>query len=263
MILAFFLTILIVGFVTAGLNIKFDRFFTILLLLFIFGLSISNAINIFLWVIMFGALMVLLNNKRNISNLSKKMKVKLFVLIPLFTLVASFIGSSLFVNSSESVLLITLGILSILYGLRLMFVHFKEHELKFEKGHPEITKMCGLIGPWISGFFIGFVGTSIKALKIPFAIKIGKMNAKQVYLGNTISAFFASFFAIIWHFVLPKNMTSNIFYEQMILGLALLTGIHFVFELTNLFFKEKWRKSFQILIGFILLLASIKVFILI
>jgi len=85
MILAFFLTILIVGFVTAGLNIKFDRFFTILLLLFIFGLSISNAINIFLWVIMFGALMVLLNNKRNISNLSKKMKVKLFVLIPLFT----------------------------------------------------------------------------------------------------------------------------------------------------------------------------------
>jgi len=52
MIIEFILTILIVGFVTAGLNIRFDRFFTILLLLFIFGMSITSAINIFLWVIM-------------------------------------------------------------------------------------------------------------------------------------------------------------------------------------------------------------------
>jgi len=260
MILAFFLTILIVGFVTAGLNIRFDRFFTILLLLFLFGLSITNTINIFLWVIMPGALMIILNNKENISKLPKQMKIKLFVMIPIFTLIASFIGSLLFVNSSSSILLIILGILAILYGLRLIFIHFEKHELEFEKGHPTITKICGLIGPWISGFFIGFVGTSIKALKIPFAIKIGKMNIKQVYLGNTISTFFASFFAIIWHFVLSKNMTFNIFYEQMILGLALLTGIHFVFELTNLVFKNKWRKGFQILIGIILLLASIKVF---
>jgi len=120
-----------------------------------------------------------------------------------------------------------------------------------------------LLGPWISGFFIGFVGTSIKALKIPFAIKIGKMNAKQVYLGNTISTFFASFFTIIWHFVLSKNMTIDIFYKQMILGLALLAGIHFVFELTNLIFRNKWRKGFQVVIGILLLVASVKVFMLI
>jgi len=263
MIIQFLLTILIVGFVTAGLNIRFDRFFTILLLLFIFGLSIANAINIFLWVIMLGALMIILNNKEKISSLPKQMKIKLFVMIPVFTFIASFIGSWLFINSLLSVLLITLGILAILYGLRLVFIHFEKHELEFKKGHPTITKICGLIGPWISGFFIGFVGTSIKALKIPFAIKIGKMNAKQTYLGNTISTFFASFFAIIWHFILSKNITLNIFYEQMILGLALLVGIHFIFELTNLCFKDKWRKGFQILIGVILVLASIKVFLLI
>jgi len=260
MILAFFLTILIVGFVTAGLNVRFDRFFTILLLLFIFGLSITDAINIFLWVIMLGALMIILNNKENISKLPEQMKIKLFVMMPIFTLIASFIGSLLFVNTSSAILLMIFGILAILYGLRLIFVHFEKRELEFEKGHPTITKICGLLGPWISGFFIGFVGTSIKALKIPFAIKIGKMNIKQVYLGNTFSTFFASFFAIIWHFVLSKNMAFNVFYEQMILGLALLTGIHFVFELTNLIFKNKWRKGFQILIGVILLLASIKVF---
>ncbi len=263
MITQFLLTILIVGFVTAGLNIRFDRFFTILLLLFIFGLNITNAINIFLWVIMLGALMILLNNKEKISKLSKQMKLKLFVMIPIFTLIASFVGSWLFVNSSSSVLLIALGILAILYGLRLVFIHFEKHELEFEEGHPIITKICGLVGPWISGFFIGFVGTSIKAFKIPFAIKIGKMNVKQVYLGNTISTFFASFFTIIWHFILSKNISVSVFYEQMILGLALLTGIHFIFELTNLFFKDKWRKGFQILIGVILVLVSIKVFLLI
>jgi len=263
MIVQFLLTILIVGFVTAGLNIRFDRFFTILLLLFIFGLNISNAINVFLWVIMLGALMIILNNKEKISSLPGQMKVKLFVIIPLFTLIASLIGSLLFINSSSSTLLITLGVLAILYGLRLIFIHFEKYELEFEKGHPTITKICGLVGPWISGFFIWFIGTSVKALKIPFAIKIGKMNIKQVYLGNTISTFFASLFAIIWHFVLSKNMTSDLFYKQMILGLALLTGIHFTFELTNMFFKDKWKKRFQILIGIILILVSIKVFLLV
>ena len=263
MILEFLLTILIVGFVTAGLNIKFDRFFTILLLLFIFGLSIFNAINIFLWVIMLGALMILLSNKDKISSLPRDMKIKLFVMVPLFTLVATFFGSWLFSISSQSVLIIILGILAILYGLRLAFIHFKKQELDLQNGNPLVAKICGLFGPILSGFSIGLVGTSLKPLKIPFALKIGKMNLKKVYLGNTISTFFASLFAILWHFVFTTGMTINIFYEQMILGAALWTGIHYAFEITNLFFKEKWRKGFQILIGVILILASIKVFMLI
>ncbi len=263
MLLKFFLTILIVGFVTAGLNIRFDRFFTILLMLFIFRLNVTDAINIFLWVIMLGALMIILENRNEILKLPKQMKIKLFVMLPLFTLIASFIGSLLFFYSSRSTLLIILGILAVLYGLRLVFVHFEKHELEFEKGHPTITKVCGLLGPWVSGFFIGFVGTSIKALKIPFAIKVGKMNAKQVYLGNTISTLFASLFAIVWHHALITGGSNAVFYGQMIFGAALWTGIHYVFELTNLLFKNKWRKNFQILIGIILLFASIRVFIIV
>jgi len=263
MIIEFLLTILIVGFVTAGLNIKFDRFFTILLLLFIFGLSISEAINIFLWVIMLGALMIILHNKNTISSLPKDMKIKLFVIIPLLTLVASFFGSWLFSISSSTALIIILGILAILYGLRLVFIHFKKHELDLQKEHPVIAKICRLFGPILSGFSIGLVGTSLKPLKIPFAIKIGKMNAKKVYLGNTITTFFGSIFAIMWHFFFTTGMTINIFYEQMILGAALWTGMHYMFEITNLCFKNKWRKVFQILIGVILILMSIKIFMLI
>ena len=263
MLLQFLLTILIVGFVTAGLNIRFDRFFAILLLLFLFKFNIFNAINVFLWIIMLGALMVILNNKENIAKLPREMKTKLFIVIPAFTFIASFLGSLGFVYWPASVLIVILGVLAVLYGLRLIFIHFEDHELKFEQGHPLVTKICGFLGPWVSGFFIGLVGTSLKPLKMAFAVKVGKMNIKQTYLGNTISTFFASFFAIFWHLFLAKNTSINAFYTEMILGLALLAGIHFVFELTNVFFKDKWRKGFQIFIGIVLLLASIKIFMLI
>ncbi|RKX74569.1 MAG: hypothetical protein DRP60_10075, partial [Spirochaetes bacterium] len=71
MITPFLLTILIVGFVTAGLTIRFDRFFTILLLLFLFKYSIFDSVNIFLWIIMLGALMILLENKEKLASLPK------------------------------------------------------------------------------------------------------------------------------------------------------------------------------------------------
>ncbi|HFC11174.1 MAG TPA: hypothetical protein ENJ75_03270 [Candidatus Kaiserbacteria bacterium] len=257
----FALTIIIVGFVTAGLRIRFDRFFAILLLLFLFGFGIKTSINVFLWVIALGALTIILQNKTKIYQLPKQKKIKLFLISPIFALFASLIGSVLFEYTTSNVLIITLGILAILYGARLVFIHFQKHELEYVKANPLISKICGLAGPWISGFFIGFVGTSFKSLKIPFAIKIGKMNAGQVYLGNTITAFFASLFAIIWHYIL--NQTNAVFYENMLLGLATFAGIHFVYELTEIVFPDKWRKSFQILIGIILIFVSAKIFMLI
>lgn len=263
MILEFLLAISIVGFVTAGLTIKFDRFFTILMLLFVFKFTIFKAINIFLWVIMLGALMIILDNKKKIASLPKSMKLKLFIMIPIFTFIATFFGSWLFSATSSTVLIIILGILAILYGLRLAFVHFKKHELDLQNEHPIVAKICRLFGPILSGFSIGLVGTSLKPLKIPFGIRIGKMNLKKVYLGNTITTFFASSFAIMWHFFFTEGMTMSVFYNEMLLGAALWTGIHYISEGTDLFFKKKWKKGFQIVIGVLLMVASIKVFMLI
>ncbi len=260
MVLNFLIVILVVGLVTAGLKIRFDRFFTILMLMFVAGNPIKDAVNIFLWVIMLGALMVILDNKDKIAQMPSPMKKKMFLIIPLFTLIASFIGSWMFVKSLPSTLIITLGILAILYGLRLVLIHFTKHEMEYEEGHPVITKLCGLLGPWVSGFFIGFIGTSLKPLKMWFAIKVGKMNAKKVYLGNVVTTFFASLFSIIWHFVLLKEHNSADFYEQMLIGMAIWTGIHYMYELTSLVFKAKWAKIFQIIIGIALVLVSIKIF---
>ena len=262
MILAFVLTILIVGVVTAGLTIKFDRFFAILMLIFLFKYSVFDAVNVFLWIIMLGALMIILANKDKIAGLPKQMKIKMFVMIPVFTIIASFLGTLLFISSSKTPLIIVLGILAILYGLRLILIHFKPEEMDLQNANPTIVKICGLFGPILSGFSIGFIGTSLKPLKIPFAIRIGKMNMKQVYLGNTVTTFFASSFAIMWHYFLGKNSTPEIFYQQLLLGAALWTGIHYMSEITDLLFSHKWKKLFQIVIGAALVLASIKVFML-
>ena len=263
MILAFVLTILIVGVVTAGLTIKFDRFFAILLLMFLFKYSIFDAVTIFLWIIMFGALMVLLDNREKIAALPKQMKMKLFAVIPVFTLAASFVGTLIFRISEKSVLIIILGVLAILYGLRLILIHFKPEEMGLQNANPAIVKFCGLFGPILSGFSIGLIGTSLKPLKIPFAVRFGKMNMKQVYLGNTVTTLFASSFAIMWHYILTKTSSPAVFYEQLILGAALWTGIHYVSEITNLIFSHKWKKLFQIVVGVSLILVSIKIFMLV
>lgn len=86
------------------------------------------------------------------------------------------------------------------------------------------------------------------------------MNIKKVYLGNVITTFFASSFSIMWHFVLLKESVTSTFYEQMILGMTFWTGIHFMYEINSLYFKNSWQKVFQIIIGIALVIASIKIF---
>ena len=248
----------IVGAITAGLNIKFDRFFTILLFMFIMSMSIVDAVNTFLYVILFGAMTVLVMNREKLKSIPAQNKKKFLTIIPLITGIFSFLGTYLFLNISSKALMIIFGILVILYGLRMVFVHFDEKELKYIKGNPKMQKFCGFFGPMVSGFFIGLLSTSVKSLKIPFAVKFGKLNIQQVYIGNVITAFFSSAFAILWHIVLGGFDAVNLF-----LGFGVWGAIHATFVLVNGIFPSKWSKGFQIIIGIALLLVSIKVFALI
>ena len=251
----------IVGFVTAGLRIRFDRFFLIILLLLLMGKTIFASVNIFLWVLIFGAAYVLLQNFSKISAMPKKDLGKMLIMIPTLTAIATFIGSYLYSLSSAGVLTATLGVLAVLYGLRLILIHFKEHELNQTSPNKSFQLFCSLFGPLLSGLSIGFIGTSLKPLKIPFAVKLGKMNMQKVYLGNTMTAFFASFFAIIWHNALFASTGENInLLNSLLYGAAFWALTHYFAEITDLFFKDRWRKGFQITIGIILLIVSIKLF---
>jgi len=262
MLTQFIILILIVGIVTAAIGVRFDRFFTLILLIFIFGKSIFEGVDILLWIILFGTLMILIENKNAIFRLEKKMKVKMFLVVPILTALATLLGSYLFSISTKKVIFITLGIIAVLYGLRLIFIHFKEDEFTYENSKPHFVKFCSLFGPIISGLSLGFIGTSLKPIKLPFAVKLGKMNMKQVYLGNVVSSFFASIFALIWHNGVFSTLKIDIKFEYFLLAAALWTGMHFVAEFTNLLFRQSWKKYFQILVGLGLLAASIKIFIL-
>lgn len=250
------LVALIVGFVTAGLKIRFDRFFSIILLLTLAKLSIFNAINISLWIIFFGSLWFLFENRDKLKKLPQENKKKFLTIIPLLTFVGVVIGTYLFARISPHSLLIVLGILALLYGLRLIFIHFQEHEHHHKNERPLILKMCGLLGPIVSGFFVGLISTGIKPLKISFAVKVGKMNMAQTYLGNAITATYASFFAIILHSFYSVGRLISI--ADVWIGIGLWVAIHLVYQATNLVFPSRWQKSFQVVIGFVLILVSIK-----
>jgi uncharacterized membrane protein YfcA len=258
-IFSFLIIAFIVGIVTAGLNIKFDRFFAIILLAQLAKFSVWESINIFLWILLFGAGFILLKNKDKLKNIPAKNKKNFLTLVPLLSLLGAWAGTVIFANVSEKTLLITIGVLALLYGLRLVFLHFKPHELDYKNEKPLYQKICGFFGPVISGFFAGFVGTTLKPLKIPFAVKLGKMTLSQVYLGNTITAFYASLFAIILHcfYATPGTaMTEN----DILSGISLWIGIHIMFGLTMMVFKDRWRKPFQIIIGLILMIVAFKFF---
>ena len=255
-ILSFFITAIIVGFVTAGLKIQFDRFFAIILLISFMGLPVFGAINTFLWIMLLSAAWVLLRNREKIKGMPAANKKKFLTIVPLLALIGVFLGTLIFAAISARVLMITIGVLALLYGLRLIFIHFKPHEFEYKNEKPIYQKICGLFGPVVIGFFVGLVGTSLKPLKIPFAVKTGKMNLNQVYLGNTITAFFASLFAIILHsFYLGQNAMTG---KYVLLGSGLWLAIHISYVITDNFFKDRWRKPFQIVIGIILVIVAFK-----
>jgi len=256
-ILSFFTIALIVGFVTAGIKIQFDRFFAIILLVSLMRLPIAQAIDVFLWIVFLSAAFVLWKNREKIKAMPAQNKKKFLTLVPLLALIGVSLGSWLFFAVSAKALLATLGILALLYGLRLILVHFKPHEFEYKNEKPAYLKICGFFGPIVSGFFAGFVGTTLKPLKIPFAVKIGRMNMGQVYLGNTITALYSSFFAILLHGLHSTSalaMTAN----SALMGIPLWLAIHVVFEVTQLFFRDRWRKPFQIAIGIVLVVVAFK-----
>ncbi len=256
-ILVFLIIALIVGFVTAGLKIQYDRFFAIILLVTMMKLSVVGAVNVFLWIVFMGSGYLLWQNRNKIMEMPRQNLNKFLTLIPLLAFIGALAGSIFFNSVDYRVLVVTLGIIALVYGLRLVFIHFKPHEHEYKNEKSLYLKLCAIFGPIVSGFFTGFIGTTFKSIKIPFGVKVGKMNLAQTYLGNLITAFYASFFAIILHvFYVRKGLSMTL--QNATLGIGLWVAIHIVYKVTDKYFKDKWRKTFQVIIGAILVLVAFK-----
>lgn len=152
-----------------------------------------------------------------------------------------------------------------MYALRMIFVHFKPEEMNYQPGPDnKKQKLCMIIGPIVSGISLGFIGTSLKAVKIPCAVKNGKLNLQKVYLMNTITAAFGSGFALLWHnTVFVKTGINDYFQKYFILAAALWTVIHFVAKITSWLVKPHWQKTSQIVVGAALFIALAKIIMLI
>ena len=261
----FVLLSLIVGIITAFINVRYDRFFILLLVLFLFKYPISAGIEILLWTIFFGSFMIITENAEKIQMMPTNMKRKMFVVIPVLTSISSFLGAYVFSVSSDKVLVITLAVITLIYSLRMIFIHFKPEEMKQEPSPDnKWQKICMIIGPIVSGVTLGFIGTSLKSVKIPFAVKVGKLNLQKTYLGNTITAAFGSGFALLWHnTVFIKTADVNYFEKYFILAAALWTVIHFVAKVTSWLVRPHWQKVSQIIVGVFLLVAFVKILMLI
>ena len=259
-VLSFLIITLVVGIVTAFLNIRFDRFFVILMLFMVGGFTIRQSINIGLFIILFGALVIIYQNFDNILLMLNKKK-SILITTPTIVLIFSLLGTYLYMIYSDSILIFTLGILALLYGFRLTFVHFNEMDFRRVSKNIGFQKFCSFVGPAISGFSLGFIGTSLKPLKIPFGVKLGKLNMKQVYVGNVITAFYATIFTIVFHSIASTKKALIINYNFLIIALALWISIHITSEITNRVIKDEYRMPFQVLIGIILIFVSFKLFI--
>ena len=195
----------------------------------------------------------------------KQMKAKMFTVIPAITFVSSFIGAYLFSISSNTVLLVTLAVITVVYALRMIFIHFKPEEMNYQPASDnKKQKLCMIVGPIVSGISLGFIGTSLKAVKIPCAVKRAKLNMQKVYLMNTITAAFGSGFALLWHnTVFIKTGINDYFQKYFILAAALWTVIHFVAKITSWLVKPHWQKTSQIAVGVALFIALAKIIMLI
>ncbi len=258
----FLLLTFIVGIITGVIKVKYDRFFILLLIIFLLKKDINAGIEILLWTIFLGSGIILSENKKEIQQMPKPIKKKLFIVIPIISAFFSFVGSYLFSISSDKILFIILSIITLIYALRLIFIHFSPEEMKYSGENNKFQKLCFLISPIISGLSIGYIGTSLKAVKIPFAVKIGKANLKQVYFLNTFIAFSATGFTLIWHnFVFRSgNFDLEYYFENyFLLAAAIWTAIHFIADITSTFVKKSWQKSGQIIVGIGLLFAFSKI----
>ncbi len=106
----------------------------------------------------------------------------------------------------------------------------------------------------ISSFSVGLIGTSLKSIKLPFAINARNISKESAYTSNIVVFFFSIVFAIIFHSIL-----SGISFNLILPTASLLFIVtYFTFELVSHFLNEKLRKNAHIIIGIILLFVGFR-----
>ena len=210
------LAAVIVGFVTASIQSWVDRFFLLILLMGIVGLSLTDAIPINLIVVSLAALMLALRQTEVLVSVRQDWPL---VIIP--AAVGAILGRVLALSLAPALLTVVLGIYAILAGLRLAFIHpLPEKETP---AHP------AWVAPISFGasLLTGLIAAGGKVFQVPlYNAAIGR-HPKQAYALAALSVSVAAPVALATQVSLGIALTAlqvlfALYLFAIIVGVALL-----------------------------------------
>ncbi|MEM3408139.1 MAG: TSUP family transporter [Candidatus Micrarchaeia archaeon] len=247
-IFTIFIIGLISGIITAALSIRADRFFIILLLISIAGLSSKSAVQTFFFVAFFSVILYLMVNYNNILATIKNRNYNLHLIV-LIIIIFSLIGSYMFSIISDNFLRIILGIVAILYGIRILLIKINQN-INLKEIYDD--NFCKVFGPAISALSVSLIGTSLKPLKIPYVVNLRNIKRESAYTASIFIFFLSLTFSIIFHY----TFTGIDFENTVPLAFLLFVFVTLTFEFANKILTEKIRSQIHFIIGSILLIVG-------
>ncbi len=195
------LAALIVGFVTASIKINMDRFFLVILLLFLVGLPFQEAILINLLVVLAAAAVLFYRQSRGLRKLPRHYLGPIVAASALGGLV----GRGVALVLPQPVLLILFGIYAVGVGLRLVLV----------KMHPKGAMTCPptrLVPLFLSfGLVTGLLSAGGKPYKVPILNRWFGFPPPMAYMLSTVGVATAVVAALVAQLALkPGAFTAEI-----------------------------------------------------
>lgn len=234
---------LIVGFVTASIQSWVDRFFLVILLVSLVGLSIQDAVTINLIVVSLAALMMLLRQTDLLTSVRQDWPL---VIIPAF--VGAILGRIIGLNVSAPILMILLGIYAVLAGLRLAFI--RPLPEKETQAHPAWLAPVA----FAASLLTGLLSAGAKVFQVPlFNIALGR-HPKQAYALAALSVSVSAPLALATQIGL--GVTLNV--TQILLALYLFVLIVGAALIVERFWTPKLNQVVTWIIAPILVLVGIR-----
>lgn len=237
------LAAVIVGFVTASIQSWVDRFFLVILLISIVGLSIQESVTINLIVVSLAALMMLLRQTDVLTSVRQD-----WALVIISATVGAILGRVIGLNVSARVLMTLLGIYALLAGLRLAFI--RPLPEKETKAHP------AWLAPIAFGasLLTGLLSAGAKVFQVPlFNIALGR-HPKQAYALAALGVSVSAPLALATQIGLGATLTVS----QILLALYLFTLIVGVALIVQRFWTPKLSQVVAWIIAPILVLVGIR-----
>jgi uncharacterized membrane protein YfcA len=201
LVLKAILAALIVGFVTASIKINMDRFFLVILLLFLVGLPFQEAILINLLVVLSAAVILFYRQSQGLRKLPRHYLPAVVV----SSAVGGLAGRALGLALPQTVLLILFGVYAIGVGLRLVLV----------KMDPKAAGPCppGRLTPLFLcfGLVAGLLSAGGKPFKVPILNRAFGFSPPMAYMLSTVGVASAITAALVAQLILaPGAITGEI-----------------------------------------------------